>query len=265
MNSASQVEAYIDQMKVEHVSISEAVFNTGVACVGWPYVFGARGGLTTKNGIQVRQFDCRGFTYWCLLQFGIRIEGAGCTTQWGDDRNWKAKGEIRDGMPDNVLVCLFYKDKENPKKMAHTGFGFRGETVECSSGVQYFKKRKAKWTHWAIPKGVDGEVPDYKPTLRKGSKGEYVTLMQTMLAQKGYDLGKWGADGSFGAQTEEALKAFQRDNGLEPDGICGQKTWAALEKATPTVLYTVHIPHCTYYKAEALINQYPGSSMTQEG
>lgn len=36
------------------------------------------------------------------------------------------------------------------------------------------------------------------------------------------------ADGIFGAVTEEAVKCFQREAGLTPDGIVGAKTWAAL-------------------------------------
>lgn len=265
MNSADQVQALIDGQKVSCMLLSDAIWNTGVACVGWPYVFGARGGLTTKNGIQVRQFDCRGFTYWVLLQYGIRIEGAGCTTQWNDDRNWKAKGMISDGIPDDVIVCLFYRDKDNPKKMAHTGFGYHGETVECSSGVQYFKKRKAKWTHWAIPAGVDGEVPEYKLTLRNGSKGEWVTKLQTILVQHGYDVGSAGVDGAFGRGTEAAVKSFQRDHGLADDGIVGQKTWAALDSDSPALYYSVVVPHLTKGKADALAGMYPGATITEEG
>jgi len=36
-------------------------------------------------------------------------------------------------------------------------------------------------------------------------------------------------DRAFGPQTEAAVRAFQRDNGLVEDGIVGAKTWAALK------------------------------------
>lgn len=39
---------------------------------------------------------------------------------------------------------------------------------------------------------------------------------------------KTGADGSFGAATESAVKAFQRSRNIGADGICGIKTWSAL-------------------------------------
>ena len=67
-----------------------------------------------------------------------------------------------------------------------------------------------------------------RPVLRKGNKGEVVKRLQEMLLQLGYDLGPCGADGDFGKCTEAAVKRFQRDRGLEADGICGPKTYAAL-------------------------------------
>ena len=56
--------------------------------------------------------------------------------------------------------------------------------------------------------------------LKKGSKGSSVKLLQEKL-----HLIK---DGIFGELTEEAVKNFQTENGLVPDGIVGQKTWDKL-------------------------------------
>lgn len=67
--------------------------------------------------------------------------------------------------------------------------------------------------------------------MRNGDEGNDVKDMQALLIQKGYDLGKWGADGDFGDMTEMAVRQFQQDNGLEVDGIVGEKTVAALLKA----------------------------------
>ncbi len=68
-------------------------------------------------------------------------------------------------------------------------------------------------------------------TLRNGCEGEDVRQLQTDLIRLGYDCGRWGADGDFGDGTELALKAFQRDHGLEDDGACGKRTVAALQTA----------------------------------
>ena len=66
-------------------------------------------------------------------------------------------------------------------------------------------------------------------TIKRGSKGETVKKMQQLLMATGYALPKYGADGSFGAESEEALRRFQEANGLAVDGICGPKTWAVLQ------------------------------------
>jgi len=52
------------------------------------------------------------------------------------------------------------------------------------------------------------------------------TYVQQRLIALGYDPGP--VDGYFGPQTEAAVKEFQRDNGLYPDGIVGPKTLGAL-------------------------------------
>ena len=70
--------------------------------------------------------------------------------------------------------------------------------------------------------------------LKKGSRGEAVKEMQAILISKGYDLGKWGADGDFGKQTLAAVKAFQKDCGIKVDGIVGPDTWANLLRPSVT-------------------------------
>lgn len=47
-----------------------------------------------------------------------------------------------------------------------------------------------------------------------------------------YALPRCGADGTFGAETEAALRAFQADAGLEADGKYGEKSHAAMMEAT---------------------------------
>lgn len=71
------------------------------------------------------------------------------------------------------------------------------------------------------------------PLLRLGSKGTNVMLLQQKLIELGYDLGPDGADGDFGAKTLAALMQFQRDHGIEVDGIFGQETFTAMSNASP--------------------------------
>lgn len=320
MNTAEFVDQQIQVIKGSGIPLSEAAWKAALLCVGWPYIYGERGknyctpavrravwakhsaeqpklkeqcknfeGTGSCSGCKwypqnkrVRCFDCRGFTYWILLQiFGWELMGGGCTSQWNNEDNWKEKGNVADGIPQDVIVCLFYykKDKNGKRTstLAHTGLYFNGETCECSSGVQHNSALDKKWEVWGIPACVDGDVPvpvppepvppepDKKPTIRKGDSGPYVTLAQTELIQRGYDLGSYGADGKFGAKTEAAVKAFQRDWGLAVDGVIGPKTWAMLDSTPVKVLYSVTIPHMSLADAEALVKLYPGSTMNKEG
>lgn len=66
------------------------------------------------------------------------------------------------------------------------------------------------------------------PVLARGSEGDTVRVLQYLLTGNGYSLPGHGADGDFGAETEAAVQAFQRDHGLTPDGIVGKDTWPNL-------------------------------------
>lgn len=71
-----------------------------------------------------------------------------------------------------------------------------------------------------------GTADDPHPALRRGSKGPDVMVLQNVLAQAGFAV---LADGDFGQNTEDAVKAFQTSQGLTPvDGIVGRSTWDAL-------------------------------------
>ena len=58
--------------------------------------------------------------------------------------------------------------------------------------------------------------------LREGDSGEAVFELQARLFELGYFTGR--IDGRFGAETTEAVKAFQRANGLGADGVVGSGT-----------------------------------------
>ena len=62
-------------------------------------------------------------------------------------------------------------------------------------------------------------------TIRYGSRGPYVEAAQLALGRAGYGV---AADGVFGPATSSAVLGFQRSNGLEADGIVGEKTWRLL-------------------------------------
>ena len=228
------------------------------------------------NGEQTRCTDCRGFTDWILKMLcGFDLYGDTVSAQWNHKDNWCIKGTIGvDPIPRNVLVNVFVKKNGS---WTHTGFWFNGATCESSSNVQYFAKASSKWTHWAVAKcfenvsngnggdeNVSTPVETKCPTLKKGSKGDWVTLLQTKLLTRGYSLPKYGADGDFGAETEKAVKQFQKDNGLNADGIVGEKTWGILNGTVePVSYYTVTVQHTTKAVADEIVKKY-GGTITEE-
>lgn len=67
------------------------------------------------------------------------------------------------------------------------------------------------------------------PPLQTGSKGAQVETLQRLLNQYGASV---TVDGDFGAKTAAAVKAFQKANGLDADGVVGPKTAAMLSGGT---------------------------------
>ena len=61
---------------------------------------------------------------------------------------------------------------------------------------------------------------------KMGSIGNEVSEIQSALKSRGYYSG--AIDGIYGSATRSAVMKFQSDNGLEADGVAGQKTLAAL-------------------------------------
>lgn len=310
MKSADYVAKQIETLKKSGKPLQYVAWQVALLCVGWAYVFGARGELCSPanrrayykskgaahptiktkckafddgncsgckwypSSQRTRFFDCRGFTYWVLLQvFGWKLQGAGATSQWKNKANWKAQGDIAT-MPKDTLVCLFVKKDNNT--MSHTGFGYNSETVECSNGVQHFTNRNKKWTHWGLPVCCDASYtppeapkkeeakPVKKQTIKRGNHGTAVKECQQILQKLGYNLGVCGVDSDFGIATEKAVKQFQKDQGLTADGIVGEKTWAALEKASAAPapaekLYTVTVKHCKKAVADEIEKKYGGT------
>ena len=124
--------------------------------------------------------------------------------------------------------------------MHHTGIYMGDHSVIHAKGHDYGVVQEQldaidkPFTHYGIPAGLysneelraAGIDPGWNiPTLRRGSKGQYVKKLQSLLNDRGAGL---DVDGSFGENTENAVKFFQKSNGLTIDGVVGPKTWTAL-------------------------------------
>jgi hypothetical protein len=84
---------------------------------------------------------------------------------------------------------------------------------------------------WNIGAGSEPDrsrpaMPLNRPLLAFGaSNSKAVADLQRLLNAHGQEL---VVDGDFGPKTLAAVKAFQEQRGLHPDGIVGLRTWAAL-------------------------------------
>ena len=82
-----------------------------------------------------------------------------------------------------------------------------------------------------------GPVDPGSRIIRKGDTGEDVTRAQTAInvynLRAGNNVRNLNPDGDFGDLTDTAVRAFQRAHQLDPDGIIGPETWAALLRIYP--------------------------------
>jgi peptidoglycan hydrolase-like protein with peptidoglycan-binding domain len=77
---------------------------------------------------------------------------------------------------------------------------------------------------------VDVERPTSHPTLQQGMCGQDVQDLQVDLLYLGYSI-VGAADGIFGPHTLLGVKSFQRDHRLADDGVVGEATWRAIDRA----------------------------------
>ena len=290
MQNIEQVQTVLDGLKDAGTPAPEIIRQLAPLCLGWPYVFGSWGEECTpanrkrrvrddhptirsscpalngsscsacKWGQGVRMFDCRGFTRWLIQQAGLDITGAGATSQWDATANWAQRGEVSQ-MPD-VVCCLF---RRKNGKMEHTGMHLgKGRVIHCSHNVEEGTLKSGGWTHYAIPKGLYSpeEIPvsPMRRTLRKGAQGDDVKTLQVYLISWGFDPGN--PDGVFGKNTEAALKAFQKSQGLTVDGVCGPATWTAITQ--PVETYTIRIEGATYQQYRRILDICPLAEAEKE-
>ena len=231
--------------------------------------------------------DCSGLFSWAFKKLGGYMYH-GSDTMYRKYCTYKGelkKGKRTDGLAMKPGTAVFVW---NGKKYSHVGlFIGNGTVIEAMgtiNGVTTSKVTASKWTHWGELKNVNytnqeqtdpgsgfPETPAWRPTIRKGNKGDVVRECQRMLEKLGYNLGICGVDGDYGTATDAAVRAFQREHGLIVDGVCGPMTWDALDKAVnqsgqkpAEKTYTVMITGLDKTQAEAIAGNYPGALIKED-
>ena len=203
---------------------------------------------------------CAMFVSYCMNKAGVLPnvvkKFASCSIGW----NWfKSKGQTRNRgyIPQKGDIIFFDWNPEKGDGIDHVGIvnNVNGEYIYALEGNHDDQVNIYKY-HINDSKIYGYEVPDYtgeeiiennpsesytnKPLVYKGKTGETVKYIQNKLINKGYFLGRTGADGIFGFQTEKAVRQFQIDSNLSADGIIGPLTWEKLED--PTIVISSSYP-----------------------
>lgn len=237
------------------------------AQVGSPYVFGATGQpctpayrrarikqypahreAITKNcpvlaGRQItcagcrhfgrKAFDCAQLTRRAAEAAGLSLP-SGSRSQWTQAK-WLRKGPIKT-LPKGQVAFLYNVKADG--RVPHTGMTPGDGTAIDARGHSYGVLRRPigsyPWTHWAILPGMEmGNTTGKEEntmSLTIGSSGAAVKALQQELIRLQHDLGKWGADGKYGAATERAVEQFQEANDLRVSGVWGEEEQAVLDE-----------------------------------
>lgn len=268
MNTAKYVGELIEKLKQQVVSalisLSEACWQTALACVGWSYVYSAWEALCTPaerrkrfklcpdklsikakckafdngncegcqwypGGERTRCGDCRGFVKWIIQMItGFELYGDTVSAQWNHKDNWCVKGQFgRDPVPQNVLVNVFIKKSSG--KWTHTGFYYNGATCECAVGVQHFNPmKKNRWTHWAVARCFADTYTPGTPTTVPSAPSTTPVVSKPVTTPKTLRRGASGDDVRK-AQSLLVSKGYSLPR-YGVDGKYGNETISAVKK-----------------------------------
>lgn len=198
----------------------------------------------------LRECTWRGTPEKCKAEFGEVPEGAwifivkengGEPTQYRGDGigNAEHMGVYLGGkqvIHASASRGMVVESKFEGKTVSNGGWNMVGLPKWVDYGIKPKQEMQAKAQETAkqagqsIQEGV-GRVPEDVSrfyTVRRGCLGGAVERAQRWLQELGYSVGTTGADGDFGPATEAAVRLFQQRQGLQVDGIVGQRTWSEM-------------------------------------
>lgn len=165
------------------------------------------------------------------------------TSPYRCEKHNKAVGGATGSRHTKGQAADFYIPGVAPAEIAKyaESIGIKGiglyEKADCGDDFAHIDTREKKsfWCgHKELSRSTFGGSPKQTftvelSTLYRGCTGDEVRALQAQLVGYGYDLGKSGpnkdgVDGIYGPATENAVEAYQEDNGLAADGIAGPNT-----------------------------------------
>ena len=178
------------------------------------YVDEANRAITSSNTVN----DCQAVT--------IEVANCGGAPNWPvSDRAYKSLIDLCvDICQRNEIKELEYTGDTNGNLTRHNMFA----STSCPG--PYLQGRFSMIAEEVNKRLGVVTAPQVK-VLSNGDRCQEVKTLQENLIKLGYDLGSYGADGAFGSATEKAVKKFQKNRGLQNDGIVGPQTYAELDEA----------------------------------
>ena len=148
----------------------------------------------------------RGVYVFATVLLGTLALTTGCTSKKRHQRDIaNLQGQIGSLQNDVARLDQAAKESEAALKTAQTSGGTQG------TGTSSVLGQLTEGALYRTPSGF--ELP--------------ALAIQKALKKAGYYQGV--LDGKVGSKTKQALRSFQKDNGLTPDGVCGRQTWARLQ------------------------------------
>ena len=74
-----------------------------------------------------------------------------------------------------------------------------------------------------------GAVDAFQGAMYRTPSGFEIPAVDIQRALKGAGYYAGDVNGKIGPDSREAIRNFQRDNGLSADGVCGRQTWSKLK------------------------------------
>ena len=183
-------------------------------------------------------FDCAQLNRRAAEAAGLSLpSGAKSQFNRGD---WESGGPIEELPLDQVAYLYRRSGNDVPHTGVYTADGYVVDARGHSSGVVRSLLHSYKWTDYKILRGqgstTNKEVVAVDRTLQviKGvplMRGKDVLELQAALVHRGYSVGSKGPDGIYGWDTEAAVRAWQRDEGLPVTGIWTPEDQNALDNA----------------------------------
>lgn len=171
-------------------------------------------------------FDCSGYVSKALMAAGLRKSRRDCDGLWDRCIPTDAPGDF---------TLLFRVSQSNPSDETHVGVYYGGYQYHAKGRAYGVVKEPYKASYWhkmGVYPGLSEPLPEgtavFTRILKRPMLNDcQVCGLKCLLIARGYT-GITAGNGNYLLSTERTVRQFQKDQGLNADGIAGKRTLTAL-------------------------------------